>query len=809
MYTENENIKDVNIEDEMRQAYLDYAMSSIMGRALPDVRDGLKPVQRRILYAMSELGLRYNKKYRKCAKVVGEVMGNFHPHGDAAIYAALVRMAQPFNYYIPLLDGQGNFGSIDGDPPAAQRYTEVRMAKIADYLLMDIDKDTVDFRPNYDDSLKEPVILPSMVPNLLLNGSSGIAVGMATEIPSHNINELINATKLLIDKPDATVKDLMEFIKGPDFPTAGHIIGRSGIYDAYSTGRGRIVIRGEIKKEVNKKGQISLIITELPYKENKARLIESIALLVKEGKLEGIRDLRDESDKSGIRIVLELKSKNDSDAEIIMNNLFKRTRLEIKYSMIFLALIDGIPKVMNLKQILSHFIEHRKVVVVRRIKYLLRKAEARAHILEGLRIALANIDEVVDIIKKSADTNEARLKLMERFELSKIQAQAILDMKLQRLTSLEVGKLEAEYKELIEKISYYKTVLSSEKLVFEIIKEELDLINNTFKEERRTRITDKVVSFSDLDLIQEEDMIITITHRGFIKRVAESVYKTQRRGGKGMSALSTVEDDFVEKLFVASTHDRLLVFTNRGHVYSMSTLDIPEQSRTSRGKSIANLLPLEKNEYICDYLPIKEFKEDEAILFATKNGIVKKTSLMNFAKITKRGLKAIIVREDDELVSVIKVEKHRSIMLFTRKAFAIRIKEEDIKLQGRNTMGIKGITLHNDDSVLNAENVTDDSVLLFISKKGYSKRTEAKEFKPQNRGGKGLIAMKVTDKTGLLAGAMVVNDSDDIFGITEKGQIVRVNIGEIKIQGRNTQGVKFITLKDDDLLKDISRYVEK
>ena len=809
MYIDKEKIQNVNVEDEMKQAYLDYAMSTIMGRALPDVRDGLKPVQRRILYGMQELGLRFNKPTRKSVKVVGEVMGNYHPHGDAAIYDALARMTQPFTYNVPLLDGQGNFGSIDGDRPAAARYTEVRLAKIADYILMDLDKETVDFRPNFDSSTKEPIVLPTIVPNLLLNGSAGIAVGMATEIPSHNLNELIDGLKILIDDPQADVKTLMTAVKGPDFPTSGVIVGRKGIYDAYRTGRGKIIIRGKIIKEINSKGKVSLVITEIPYKENKTKLIESIADLIKNGRLDGVRDLRDETDKDGIRIVLELKSREESDAEIISNNLFKRTRLEVSYSMIFLALVNGIPKTMGLQTILGHFIEHRKDVVIRRTKYLLRKAEERAHILEGLKIALANIDEVVEIIKKAEDVNDARTKLMERFLLSQVQAQAILDMRLQKITSLEVRKLEEEYLELIQKIAYYKSILNSESLVLQIIKEELDDLGDKFNIPRKTQIIDKVKELNDLDLIQEEDMIITITNRGFIKRVPESIYKTQRRGGKGLSALSTVDEDFVRKLFLASTHDTLLMFTNKGRVYALNTLDIPERSRTARGSSIANILTLDKDEYLCDYIPIKGFSEDEFLVFATRQGTIKKTRLSEYANINKRGLIAINIRDEDHLVSVIITRGGKSIMLYTRKAMAVRINIDTIREQGRATQGVKGITLGKEDYVISAEGVTDHDVLLFMSEKGFSKRTGADDFKIQNRGGKGLIAMKLTPKTGLLAGALVVSEGDDIFGITQKGQIVRVKLDEIKIQGRSTMGVKFISLHEDDFLKDVSRCMEK
>jgi len=809
MYIDKEKIQNVNVEDEMKQAYLDYAMSTIMGRALPDVRDGLKPVQRRILYGMQELGLRYNKPTRKSVKVVGEVMGNYHPHGDAAIYDALARLTQPFTYNVPLLDGQGNFGSIDGDRPAAARYTEVRLARISEYILQDLDKETVDFRPNFDNSTKEPVVMPTLVPNLLLNGSAGIAVGMATEIPSHNLNELIEGLKLLIDNPDTDTKALMGVINGPDFPTSGVIVGRKGIYDVYTTGRGKILIRGKIIKEVNSKGKVSLVITEIPYKENKTKLIESIVELIKNGKLDGVRDLRDETDRNGIRIVLELKSKEDHDAEIISNNLFKRTRLESSYSMIFLALVNGIPKTMGLKTILGHFIEHRKEVVTRRTKYLLRKAEERAHILEGLKIALANIDEVVDVIKKADDVNEARSKLMERFLLSAIQAQAILDMRLQKITSLEVRKLEEEYLELIKKIAYYKSVLNSESLVLQIIKEELDEFGSKFNIPRKTQIIDKVKELNDLDLIQEEDMIITITNRGFIKRVPESVYKTQRRGGKGLSALSTIDDDFVRKLFLASNHDMLLMFTNKGRVYALNTLDIPERSRTARGSSVANILTLEKDEYLCDYIPVKGFNDDEFLIFATRRGIIKKTRLSDYANINKRGLIAINIRDDDHLVSVINAKNGQSVMLYTKKAMAIRVNIDTIREQGRATQGVKGVTLGKDDYVISAEGISDHDMILFISEKGFSKRTKAAEFKIQNRGGKGLIAMKLTPKTGRLAGALVVSDGDDLFGITQKGQIVRVKLEEIKIQGRSTMGVKFISLHDDDLLRDISRCMER
>ncbi|TYB30855.1 MAG: DNA gyrase subunit A [Candidatus Mcinerneyibacterium aminivorans] len=809
MSEEKKNIRNVKIEKQMKQAYIDYAMSTIMGRALPDVRDGLKPVQRRILYGMKQLGLRYNKPHRKSAKVVGEVMGNYHPHGDQAIYDALVRMAQDFTYNVPLLDGQGNFGSIDGDPPAAQRYTEVRMDKISEYILQDIGKNTVDFRDNYDESQTEPIVLPSMVPNLLLNGSSGIAVGMSTEIPSHNLNELISGLKFLIDNPDCKLKGLMKHIKGPDFPTAGIIIGKKGIRNAFRTGKGKVKLRGKIKKEVQKNGKISLVISELPYKQNKAKLIEKIAKLARDGKLDGIKDLRDETNKEGIRVVLDIKRTKQDHVDIIINKLYKKTRLEQTYSMRYLALVNGIPKTMGLKEILNHFIDHRKEVVIRRTRYLLRKAEARAHIIEGLRIALANIDEVVAIIKKSNDVDDAKERLKSNFELSSKQAKAILDMRLQRLTSLEVQKLEEEYKDLIQKINYYKEILNNESLLIEIIKEELDEVNDKFNVPRRTLIIDKVEEFDRLDLIQEEDVVITITHRGFIKRVPESTYRTQRRGGKGLIGLSTIDNDFVQSLFLCSTHDKLLLFTNKGMVHQLNTLDIPEMSRTARGLSLRNLIMLEKDERIIDYITVDSFQDDFSVLYATKEGYVKKTELEEFENITKRGLIAIKLRDGDELKSVMKIKDKGTFMMFSKKGYGIRIREDEIKAQTRTAMGIIGMKLRKNDEVIEIEDVNEDDTLIFMSENGYSKKTEVEEFSPQGRAGKGVIAMNINEKTGQMVTAMKVKPDNHIFAITEKGQMVRVNTNEIRVQGRNTVGVKFINLNKGDTLKDISKYQDE
>lgn len=803
------NIKNVKIEKEMKQAYIDYAMSTIMGRALPDVRDGLKPVQRRILYAMKELGITYNKSHRKSAKVVGEVMGNYHPHGDSAIYDALVRMAQDFTYNIPLLDGQGNFGSIDGDPPAAQRYTEIKMDKIANYILQDIKKNTVDFRKNYDESDTEPVVLPSVVPNLLLNGSSGIAVGMSTQIPSHNLNELIEGTIHLIDNPDCSLNDLMQYVKGPDFPTAGILIGKKGIKKAFRTGKGKVKIRGKIKKEIQKKGKEAIIITELPYKQNKAKLIEKIAKLVKNDKIDGIRDLRDESNKEGIRIVIDIKRTMQDQIDIIINNLYKKTRLERTYSMRYLALVNGVPKTMGLKEILSHFIDHRKEIVRRRTRYLLKKAEDRAHIVEGLRIALANIDEVVAIIKKSSDKKDAQKRLIEKFELSQKQAEAILKMRLHRLTSMEVEKLEEEYKDLVKKINYYKEILSNETLLISIIKDELKDLNEEFDVPRRTLIIDKVEEFDRLDLIQEEDVVITITHRGFIKRVPESTYRTQKRGGKGLMGLNTIDNDFVHSLFVCSTHDKLLLFTNKGKVHQINTLQIPEMSRTARGLSIANLIMLKKDEEIIDYITVEDFNEDADIMMGTIQGYIKKTKLINFENINKRGLIALKLRDEDKLKSVIKVKEKDSIMMFSQNGYGIRINKEDIKYQSRTAMGIKGMDLRKDDKVIKVLQVEDDDCLIFMSNNGYSKKTMVEDFSPQNRAGKGRIAMNISEKIGKMATVMIVKEKDHIFAISQKGQLVRVNTSEIRIQGRNTMGVKFIDLKKGDVLKDISKYEDK
>jgi DNA gyrase subunit A len=795
----------VSIEETLAKSYLEYSMSVIVGRALPDVRDGLKPVHRRILYAMYKMGITSNSPYKKSARIVGDVIGKYHPHGDSAVYEALVRMAQPFSMRMPLIDGQGNFGSIDGDNAAAMRYTEARLTKIAEELLKDIDKDTVDFVPNYDGSEKEPVVLPARFPNLLVNGSSGIAVGMATNIPPHNLSELIDALIYMIDNKDAKLEDILKFVKGPDFPTGGIIYGRGGIIEAYKSGRGSIRIRA--KHHIEHKGNREVIvIDEIPYQVNKAKLIEKISDLVKDKILDGISEVRDESDREGIRVVIELKK--DAMSEIILNNLYKHTQMQVSFGINMLGIYDKQPKLFNLFELLDIFIKHRKTVVIRRTIYELEEAKRRAHILEGLRIALANIDEVVEIIKKSADTKEAKSNLINRFELSEIQAQAILDMKLARLTSLEIEKLEKEYKELMEKIEYLNSILKSEEVLNGVIKDELLEIKKKYPTPRLTEIVDDYDEINIEDLIPNEDMVVTITHRGYVKRVPLKTYERQNRGGKGKKALTTYEDDFIEDFYVAKAHDTLMVITNKGQLHWLKVYTIPEGSRTSKGKAIVNLINLDKDEKIQTIIKTSDFDESKSLAFFTKNGIVKRTNLSEFKNVRSTGVRAIVIDEGDELVTakIVKPED-KELFIVTKKGMAIRFPVDTVREMGRNARGVKGITFKIEgDEVVGALALRDEhQEILTVSEKGFGKRTEASLYRLTNRGGKGVIAMKLTNKTGDLVGVVATEENHDLMVLTSSGKMIRVSIDSISKTGKNTQGVRIVKLDDGDKVVSIAK----
>ena len=789
---ENEKLINVEISNEMKKSYIDYAMSVIVGRALPDVRDGLKPVHRRILYTMNEDNLFPTSAYRKCATTVGDVLGRYHPHGDASVYDALVRLAQNFNMRYPMIDGQGNFGSIDGDSAAAYRYTEARMSKYAMLMLRDIEKETVDYMPNFDETRKEPVVVPSRIPSLLVNGSSGIAVGMATNIPPHNLTEVIDGCIAAIDNPDIDIDGLMEYIKGPDFPTAGLIMGRAGIIQAYNTGKGKVVMRAKAEIETDKDDRERIIVTELPYQVNKSLLIQRIAELVKDKRIEGIHDLRDESDKDGIRIVIEIK--RDANANIVLNNLYKFSSMQESFGIIFLALVDGQPKILNLKQIIENYIKFQEEVIVRRTKFDLEKAEARAHILEGLKIALDNIDEIIKIIRSSY--NDAKEKLMERFGFSEIQAQSILDMRLARLQGLEKEKIDNEYAELMEKIAYYKNILSDESLVLNIIKEELTEIKEKFGDERRTAITMNTDDIDDEDLIEEENNVVTLTHFGYIKRLATSVYRSQHRGGRGVAGLSTRNEDYVEKIFTTSTHDYILFFTNRGRMYKMKAYQIPESGRQAKGLAIVNLLPLEPEEKITAMIPIRNFSEENNLCMITKKGIIKKTNLDEYNSHRKGGLIAIGLREDDELIHVEVTNGEDNIIIATHDGQCIRFREKDARCMGRNATGVRGILLNDGDFVIGACVEKEDCTLLSITENGYGKKSDISEFKLQTRGGKGVMGYRITDKTGKVAGVSIVKEDDDVMMITSEGIIIRCDVAEISKFGRATQGVRVMKLED-------------
>jgi len=793
----------VDIGQEMRNSFIDYAMSVIVSRALPDVRDGLKPVHRRILYAMHDMGLTPDKPFRKSANVVGEVMAKYHPHGDSAIYETMVRMAQDFNMRYMLVEGQGNFGSVDGDPAAAMRYTESRLPKLALELLRDIDKETVDFVPNYDGREEEPTVLPSRFPNLLVNGSAGIAVGMATNIPPHNLGEVIDGVTAMIDNPDITVSELMKIVKGPDFPTAGEILGVSGIRRAYETGRGSIVMRAKTVIEEDNKGKTRILVTELPFQVNKARLVEKIAELVREKKIDGITDLRDESDRKGMRIVIELR--RDVVPKVVLNNLFKQTQMQSTFGVNMLALVDNRPRVLNLRDLLYYYLEHQRVIIRRRTEYDLRQAEARAHILEGLRIALDHIDEIISLIRASQTTDEARDGLMSRFGLSNEQAQAILDMRLQRLTGLEREKIENEYQELLAKIAEYRAILADEGKIYSIIREELTAIREKFADSRRTVITFDEDNIEDADLIPEEDVVITLTHSGYIKRIPASTYRSQKRGGRGIQGMGTKDDDFVEHMSITSSHDFIMFFTSKGKVYRLKGYEIPDLSRTAKGTPIINLIQIEKGERVSAVIPVKEFCEDQYLFFATKKGIIKRTELSSFENIRKGGLFAVNLREDDELIGVRLTDGNQEIIMGTKLGMSVRFNESDARTMGRTATGVKGITLDDGDDVIDMDVVKPDADVLIVTAKGYGKRTPISEYRIQSRGGKGIKTHNVTERSGYVVGLKVVEPTEDLMIVTVTGVIIRLEIKGISTMGRYTQGVKLIRLDEGEEVGSVAK----
>ena len=789
------NIIKRDIEDEMKTAYIDYAMSVIVSRALPDVRDGLKPVHRRILYAMHEDGITSDKPYRKCANTVGSVLGRYHPHGDASVYDAMVRMAQDFSMRYMLIDGHGNFGSIDGDGAAAMRYTEARMSKIAEQMLVDIEKNTVDFMPNYDDRLQEPTVLPAKIPALLVNGSSGIAVGMATNIPPHNLTEVINGIIKIIDDDNVSDDDLIKIIKGPDFPTGGMVLGLEGIKEAYKTGRGKITMRAEAEIEEMSGNKHRIIVTSLPYQVNKARLIENIARLAREKRIEGISEMRDESDrKEKVRIVMELK--RDANPQVVLNQLYKNTQMQDTFGVIMLALVDGEPKILTLRQCLDCYIDHRKTVILRRTQFDLDKALARAHILEGLRIAIDNIDEVIAIIRSSYD--DAKERLIERFGLTDIQAQAILDMRLKTLSGLQREKIEEEYKQLMELIEHLRAILNSERLVFDIIKEELIEIKDKFGDDRKTKIVAAEGEIDLDDLIKEEQTVIALTHFGYIKRMPIDTYRSQKRGGKGITGIATREEDFVKQIFTASTHDTILFFTNKGKLYKLRGYEVPEAGRTARGTAIVNLLSLDAGEKVSAVIPIQNFAEGKYLLMATKNGLIKKTALAEYNSARKTGLQGITLKEDDELIAVRLTDGEDNVVLVTRNGMCITFDEKDVRPIGRVSQGVIGIRIDEDDEVIGMESIIagGKATLLAITENGFGKRTELDEYRVQIRGGKGVITYKVTQKTGKLVGARIATDDEDVMLITDKGTIIRLKVKDISVLGRSTQGVTLMRTTD-------------
>ena len=799
---------DVNIEDEMRRSYLDYAMSVIIGRALPDVRDGLKPVHRRILYGMHELKNEWNKAYKKSARVVGDVIGKYHPHGDVAVYDTIVRMAQGFSLRYPLVDGQGNFGSVDGDPPAAMRYTEVRLTRLAHEMLEDLDKDTVDFAPNYDESLVEPSLMPAKIPNLLINGSSGIAVGMATNIPPHNLSEVINATIALIDNPNISCEALMGFLPGPDFPTSGIIYGRKGIDAAYKTGRGIIRVRARVIIEKDRRtGLESIIINEIPYQVNKSRLIEKISELVKEKRIEGVKYVRDESDREGMRIVVALKK--DEFAGVIVNQLYAHTQMESTFGIILLAIVDRQPRLLALKDLLSHFVEHRKQIIVRRTRFELTKAEARAHVLEGLKIALDHIDAVIAVIRASKSPPEAKKALVLQFELTEIQAQAILDMRLQRLTGLERDKIIEEYKETIQAIARYREILASERLILNIIKEELSELQQRYGDERRTEIVEETEAITVEDMIVEEDMVVTISHTGYIKRNPITLYNSQHRGGKGKTGVAIKEEDFVDRLFVASTHDTFLFFTNWGRVYWRKVHELPQAGRLARGNAIVNLLSLQEGEKLATVLAVPSFEPGLSVLMATKRGLVKKTDLMAYSRPRSGGIIALNLVEGDELIAARITDGTQNVFLGSMAGKSIRFHESGVRSVGRASQGVRGMLFAEGDHIVGMEVLADGKTLLTITENGYGKRTSIDEYPIQNRGGKGVITIKTTERNGVVIAILLVTDEDDVMLVTSRGKIIRMPVKDISIIGRNTQGVRLIAMQPGERVASAARLAEK
>jgi DNA gyrase subunit A len=795
----------VSIEEEMKSSYIDYSMSVIVARALPDVRDGLKPVHRRVLFGMHELGMAHNKPYKKSARIVGEVLGKYHPHGDSAVYDTMVRMVQDFSLRYPLVDGQGNFGSVDGDSPAAMRYTEARLARIADEMLRDLDKNTVNFSSNFDDTLQEPTVMPAYLPNLLVNGSSGIAVGMATNIPPHNLVEVIDGLIAMIKNPDITIEKLMKYITAPDFPTGGIIFGYEGVKDAYLTGRGKVIVRAKANIETHKNNRETIIITELPYQVNKANLIEKIADLVKEGKITEISNIRDESDRDGMRVVIELK--RDAQPPVVLNQLFKHTQMQTTFGVNMLALVHGVPKVLNLKEMMHHFLVHRMEVLIRRTKFDLDAAERRAHILEGYIIALDNIDEVIETIKKSRDVETAKNNLMRKFKLSEIQAKAILDMRLQRLTGLERKKIEDEYKEVIKLIEKLKSILDSEEKRSFIIKEELLSLKEKYGDERRTEIIYNYEEFSLEDIIAEEDVVVTISHRGFIKRFPVSGYRKQARGGKGVTGAGTKDDDFIEHMFIASTHQYILFFTDKGKCYWLKVHALPEGGKATRGRSILNLIEKEKDENITAFLAVKEFNDTSYLIMATEQGTIKKTVLSAYGNVRKGGINAINLNDDDRLIAVRMTDGTNDIVLGTKKGNAIRFHEKDVRDMGRTATGVRGITLGKGDVVVGLLVIKRQGSILVVTEHGYGKRSDINDYRITRRGGKGVITVKTSEKVGNMISMMEVTDNEELMIISTQGMVIRQGLKDIRVMGRNTQGVRVIRLKENDSIADIAKFV--
>lgn len=806
--TPQSRVTEINISQEMRSSFLDYAMSVIVARALPDVRDGLKPVHRRILYAMNDLGMTSDKAYKKSARIVGEVIGKYHPHGDSAVYETMVRMAQDFNYRYMLVDGHGNFGSIDGDAAAAMRYTEARMSKISMELLRDITKDTIDYKDNYDGSEREPAVLPSRFPNLLVNGTSGIAVGMATNIPPHQLGEVIDGLIAFSKNEEMSILEIMEYIPGPDFPTGGMIMGRSGIRRAYETGKGSLTIRAKVDIEQRANGKETIIVNELPYQVNKARLIEKIAELVRDKRIDGITDLRDESDRNGMRIVMEIR--RDANASVLLNNLYKHTAMQTSFGINLLALVDGQPRVLSIKECLHYYLEHQRVIIRRRTEFELRKAQARAHILEGLRIALDHIDEIISLIRSSQTTEIAKQGLMEQFSLSEKQAQAILDMRLQRLTGLEREKIEDEYQNLVQLIAELKAILADDEKILEIIREELLEIKEKFNDARRTEIMDAgVEDIMDEDLIPREQIVLTLTHNGYVKRLPASTYRSQKRGGRGVQGMGTNEDDFVEHLLTTSTHDTILFFTNKGKVYRLKGYQIPEFSRTAKGIPLINLLEVEKGEWVNAMIRVEQFDADAFLFFATKSGIVKRTQLKDFANIRTNGLRALNLKEDDELISVRLTDGHKHIVIGTRDGMMIRFEEGDVRQMGRVSTGVKGIRLSPGDCVVGMELLHENDYVLIVTENGYGKRTPEQDYRIQTRGGKGLKTCNITSKNGPLVAIKTVSGEEDLMLITVGGVLIRMDVNDISITGRNTQGVKLIRLHDEETVATVTKIAKE